>query len=1110
MHPATGPGYVDGVTSAYLREPHLHDDLVTFVASDDLWLAPLDGGRAWRLTDDRAPASCPRFSPDGAHIAYVSTRDGHPEVMVVDTGTGVSRRLTWWGAQTTVVLGWTDDGRVLVSSNAGEANFRHVTVRAVDLDGAVERLRYGPARGIAVRDDGAVVLSTPGTRPAHWKRYRGGTAPRLWWDPAGDGQWSTLLADDPAGLVDPMWVGDRLVFVSDRAASFPDRANAQANLWVWDDLSTGEPRQLTHQDADQGYVRDATTDGTRLVWHTRGELWLLEDLDGEPRRLDLTLPGSPQPVAADPEKGITALVPDHGGDSSLVGWQGTAFWLSHREGPAHALVADSAVRVREPELLGRTGWAVLVTNADGSDTLEAHRLDGTEPSRHLATEDLGRVLHTASSPDGATVATVSHDGRVCLVEVADGTTRVLRRSAEGEATSLSFSPDGRYLAWSEPTREGSRHRLVLTDLARGTDPVELTAGDLNDRSPAFTADGRYLVFLSDRTFDPTYDSHEFALSFTGSTRPWLLPLSATDPAPFGPSTQGWRLSKAEEDGSGQGSAGQDSPGQGSAGQGSAGQDSPGQDVAATKPPPASPDLDADGAEERIQPFPVHSGDYRDLRAAAGGVLWVRVSGEAGELGSRRAGVTGDPASDTLEFWSFEQRKVTTVADKVTEYAVSGDGTKVVLRVDSTVSVQPADHKPEEDSGETVPVDLTRLRFEVDPVRRWHQMYAENAQIMRDHFWRADMDGVDWDAVVERYRPVVDTLRTHDDLVDLLWEVGGELNTSHAYVMPQQPAGAGARRLGLLGADLSPAEDGWRIDRVLPGETSDPDARSPLRAAGVDARAGDLIVAVDGRPVDPAFGPATGLIGAADKPVELTLRRDGTDRRVVVVPVADEEVLRYQDWVRSRRDYVREHSGGRLGYLHVPDMTSTGWAQLHRDLGPATRAEGLIADVRYNRGGHTSQMVLSRLMGRVVGWSFGRHQRTPTSYPDQAPRGPVVLVANEYSGSDGDIVNAGARAFGIGPIVGVRTWGGVVGIDGRYDLVDGTVITQPRYAFWLEGQDFGVENHGVDPDIEVIHSPADFFRPADPQLDRAIEEALTRLSTTPGAAPPDLPEPKVRP
>ncbi len=1076
------------MNSTYLRYPHLRGDLLTFVGADDVWLAPTEGGRAWRLTHDSVPVRNPRLSPDGATVAYVSFRDGHPEVMVAPLDGAAPRRLTWWGAAQTLVLGWTADGRVLAASHAGEANLRHLTVRALGLDGVVERLRYGPAWGVAVRSDAAVALATPGSRPpAQWKRYRGGTAPRLWLDRTGDGSWERLLADDTASLVDPLWVDDRLVFVSDRAATFPDSADKQANLWVWDEPGTGEPQQLTRQDVEQGYVRDATTDGHRVTWHSRGRLWVLDDLEAEPRQVEISLPGSaPSPFAARPEDQLTALAPDHGGDASLVVSQGAAFWLSHREGPARALVADSAVRTREVALLGRTGSAVLVTDAEGEDCLEVHDVTGTASPRRLAAGQLGRVLHLASDPAGGRVATIAHDGRIYLVDLASGTVAQVGTSPQGEAESLGFSPDGRYLLWSQPTyAEAYLHQLVLLDTRATGDavqPVALTSGTFHDHDPAFTLDGLHVVFLSARTFDPAYDNHEFALSFAGSTRPWLLPLSARAAAPFGPSATGWRISKPAAD--------------------KEGDDSDGEAV-------VSPNLDAAGAEQRIVPFPVPSADYRDLRVAKDGVLWIREGGGAGELGARRSGVCDDPDPDTLEFWSFPQRRVQTVAEEVTSYAVSGDGERVVVRHEDTVTVSPADHKPEEDDHDVVTVDLARLRLEVDPRAQWRQMFDDNTRIMQSHYWREDMNGVDWTAVCERWRPVVEQLGSHDDLVDLLWETNGELNTSHAYVLPADPPGDQDRRLGLLGVDLAPTTDGWAIQRVLPGESSDPAARSPLTAAGVDARPGDVIVAVDGSAVDPAYGPAPRLLGAADKPVELTLRREGSERRVVVVPLAEEEVLRYQDWVRSRRDYVREHSDGRLGYLHVPDMMSTGWAQLHRDLRRATAAEGLVVDVRYNRGGHTSQLVLARLSSTVVGWGRARHYAQDASYPSSAPRGPVVLVANEFSGSDGDIVNAAGQAMGLGPVVGVRTWGGVVGIDGRFDLVDGTSITQPRYAFWLQGKEWGVENYGVDPDIEVVHSPADFFAEHDPQLDRAITEALDRLEQQPAAAPPPMPEPRVR-
>ncbi|MBO0609189.1 S41 family peptidase [Myceligenerans salitolerans] len=1095
----------------YLRYPHLHEDLVTFVADDDVWLAPVAGGRAWRLTSDRVACATPRIAPGGSLVAYLSHRDGHPEVYVVDLDGGAPRRLTWFGGMRTLLLGWDGDGRVLVATSGAEHHRWLTVVHAVGLDGAVERLRFGPAWGVATHGSGVTALVSAGYRPAvHWKRYRGGTASRLWLDRSGDGAWEQALPEEEAAVLDPMWVGDTLLFTSDRAATFPDHADEQANLWAWDGLATtapgqdpaGAPRRLTFQTAEEGYVRDATTDGARVVWHSRGDLWILDSLDGTPRRLDIALTGAaPRPYAARPAR-IDGLATDQGGDGSLVGWLGTAFWLTHRAGPARALVADPAVRVREPDLLGDTGRAVVVTDADGEDALEVHALDGAAPPVRFAGGALGRVLHLAAGPDGDRVATVSHDGRVSLVaapvpgQAASPAITEVGRSDAGEAEGLAFSPDGRYLAWSTPTgNEGDHHRVMVADL-REESPVgrPLTSGKFHDRCPAFTGDGKYLALLSDRTFDPAYDAHEFALSFGAATRPWLIPLSATEPAPFGPSVDGWRLSKRDEK--------KESERQGG-----------GDDGESPETAPASPDLDLDGAEERIVPFPVASGRYRDLRAAKGGVLWIRESDDAGVLGARNAGVEGDGETNSLQFWSFDERRTTDVAEKVDAYAVSGDGQRVVIRSGDGLTTQPATAKPTDEPGPggSTEIDLSRMRYEVDPRAQWRQMFEENARIMRDHYWRADMNGVDWEAVVARWRPVVERIATHDDLTDLLWETVGELNTSHAYISPPWQPGDTSRRLGFLGADLSPAEEGWRIDRILPGESSDPDARSPLRAAGVDARAGDVVVAVDGRPVDPAVGPAANLAGAAERPVELALRRAGadTDRRVVVVPLADESVLRYQDWVASRRDYVAEKSGGRLGYVHVPDMTSNGWAQMFRDLRQAVRCEGLVVDVRFNGGGHTSQLVISRLARRIIGWDVARHHERPMPYPDNAPRGSVVLVTNEHAGSDGDIVNAAAQALGVGPVVGVRTWGGVVGIDGRFDLVDGTSITQPRYAFWLEGPGWDVENHGVDPDIEVWHTPGDYFGDADKQLDAAIAASFRRLAETPAATPPELPEPRVR-
>ncbi|WP_309135939.1 S41 family peptidase [Brevibacterium oceani] len=1098
----------------YLRYPHIHADLITFTADDDVWLVGAAGGRAWRLTSDHARVRSPRISPDCAHVAFVSFATGQPELMVAEVATGVLRRLTWLGSSAMTMLGWADETHVLVGANAGEFEVRNHVVRSVGLDGSVARLRLGRASGLARHHAGVTALSTPFSRPpAHWKRYRGGTAPRLWIDRAGDAdgtgaKWQRLLRDDAASLTDPLWVGDSLVFTSDRAATFPHHASEQANLWIIDGLATtasatadgagghgtggaGEPRQLTHQAEADGYVRDATTDGTRIVWHSRGEIKILDSLDAQVRTLSVTLPGTQvQPLRLDPSTGINRISPDQGGNASVIEWRGKTFWLAHREGPARALCADSSIRTREPVVLGSTGLAAYVTDVDGEDAIEVASVTREKPPRRIGAGALGRVLDLRADPAGKTLATISHDGSIRLIEVGNGRTRLVGHSGFGEARTPRFSPDGKYLVWSQPTQgEEQLAQLMIVEVKSDRDAQPLTSGKFNDASPAFTRDGKYVAFLSDRTFDPAYNQHSFDLSFNGVTRPWLLPLAADEPAPFGPSASGWAIGEVVEESKSERGRGEK--------------------------PVTTAEVELEGAEERILPFPVASGVFEHLESADGGLLWMRTGdAEDGELGTKRAGDAGEKPKQAVQFFDFAKRKLVTVVDAADEYEVTGDGKLIVVRTDGDISVVPANRKVEADDDAFVSVDTSRLRFELDRRAEWLQMFEENARIMRDHYWREDMNGVDWESVTLRWRAVAAKALTHDDLVDILWETVGELNTSHAYVTPPSGPGNGSddssTKLGFLGADLERAAGGWTITRILPGESSEPAARSPLRQAGVAAAVGDVIVAVNGQPVDEVAGPAAHLQGAADSIVELTLRRGRRrDRTVAVIPLASEEKLRYQDWVRSRREYVAEKSQGRVGYVHVPDMMSNGWAQLHRDLRQAMGCEGVIADVRFNRGGHTSALVAERFADRVIAWNAARNYDAMVPDPEDARRGPVAFVANEFSGSDGDIINARVQAKGIGPVIGVRTWGGVVGIDGRYDLVDGTGVTQPRYAFWLEGKEWGVENHGVDPDIEVEHDPGQLFADDDPQLDRAIAEVLDRLEARPAAAPPEFPPPRVQ-
>ena len=1076
----------------YLRFPHVSQNLLTFVAEDEVWLAPLDqaregGARAWRLTADRVPAVNPRLNPSATQVAWSAAREGAREAYAVETEGGPVRRLTHFGTQSRElagVRGWLSDTEVLVTGRSGHQPGIRAWPFAVPLDGPPRELtRFGPAYDLAIASDGAVLVgSAVFLEPARWKRYGGGTGGRIWYSPDG-AEYRRILGEVGNHLVNPMWVGGRVVFLSDH-----EGVGA-----VYSALPDGSDLRR-HTEHGPFYARHPATDGERVVYQCAGELWLLATLEEPPVRLGVRLGGvragrTPFPVSARAELRTYSLC--RSGRIVAAEVRGTAHWLPVEQGPARAVLSRPGVRARLPLILPGTSTVVCVSDADGEDGLEIRPAPGGGEPRRILSGELGRVLELAASPDAKTLAVASDDGRLLTVDVASGSAREITRCADHEATGLAFSPDSALLAWSQSWSALDDVRQVrLVRLADG-EIVDVTGRRFLDHSPVFTHDGKYLVFLSNRTFDPVYDTQAFDLGFVPGVRPYLVTLAADTPSPFAPELDGRPVKSASKD------AGKEKP-------------KPAADGEAAEPGGAS---DADSAVEpvrleieglaaRVVPFPVQAGNYHALGVAEESVLWLDVP-RTGNLGEALIGGEEHPKAALLSY-DLGKRRLRTLVDELDDYTVSGDGARIAYRMDGELTVRGSGGSggSEEDA---VTVDLDRIRVTVDPGAEWRQMYAENWRLMRDNFWRADMGGVDWAGIRERYAPLLERIGSADDLRDVLWEAVAELGISHAYVKPPGGGGDPARAQGLLGADLAPDEDGaWRIVRIVPGESSLAAGRSPLEAPGVAARAGDVIAAVDGQPVQPALGPHALLVGKAGQPVELTLRREGgEERRVAVVPVGDEAVLRYQDLVRTRRALVHELSGGRLGYLHVPDMLSGGWAEFHRDLHAELAYQGLVFDLRENAGGHTSQLVIEKLTRKVIGWELCRRAGAAT-YPNAAPRGPIVALSDECAGSDGDIGTHAFRRYGLGPVVGMRTWGGVVGIDGKYSLVDGTEVTQPKYACWYDDVGFGIEGHGVDPDVEVPIPPHDWAAGRDPQLLEGVRLALEALDREPAVTPPELP------
>jgi tricorn protease len=1072
-------------SSDYLRFPHIRQDLLTFVAEDDVWLAPAAGGRAGRLSADAAEASWPRLSTDGSRVAWIGARDGAAEVYLADVSGGASRRLTHWGDPRARVSGWSPDDEVLAVTTAGQPFVFRPWARAVSADASApgsRELPFGQASDVAVEPAAVALLTGSPGDPASRKRYRGGTAGRLWLRTTAadgtDGQFRRMLADVAGHFASPMLVGGRLAFLSDHEGT--------GNIYSVD-LDGGDLRR--HTDHDGPYARQASTDGERIVYMCRGELWLLDSLAAAgPRALEVSLasatPGrAPRLISADDHVG--GLSCDQTGQASVVEVRGTIHWLTHRDGPGRALAVTPGVRARLPRVLGKDGLAVWVTDAGGVHALEiGGERDGEAVApRQLAAGAIGMVSRLAAAPDGHAVAVASRDGKLRLVDESSGAVSELASSDDGEITGLAWSADSAWLAWSEPRLQPLR-RIRVAYVADGQ-AHDVTDGRFIDTDPAFTADGKYLAFLSKRSFDPIYDAHVFDLSFPLGSRPYLIPLAAATPSPFAPQSGGRRIG--------------DDP----AAAGKHGEDSSKKPGDAAEEPVVT--IDLEGIAGRVVAMPVAEARYASLRAVKGGLAWLRepVSGNLGQGGARP---TDDAPRPVLERFDIRQQKLTVLQEDVDWFSASGDGSRVVISDHGKLTVLPADRKADPDNpDDKVGVDGSRARFLADPAELWRHAFDEAGRIMAEDFWVADMADVDWAAMLAEYRPLVEQVASPAEFADLLWEIFGELGTSHAYVTAASNGGGdGSAAAGLLGADLErDAAGGWRIGRVVPGESSDPLARSPLAGPGAQLHAGDRLIAVDGQQVGPA-GPGPLLVGTAGKPVELTVAGGdgGQQSRVVVTPLRAEYRLRYQDWVAGRRAEVQQRSGGRLGYLHVPDMVSGGWADFHRDLRSEIRLDGLILDVRGNRGGHTSQLVVEKLAREVIGWDLPRGMQ-PESYPQDARRGAMVALTDEWAGSDGDIVTAAIKSRHLGPVVGTRTWGGVIGIDDGDQLVDGTEMTIPKYSFWFDGLGWGVENYGVDPDVEVIITPDDWAAGRDTQLETAVSMALAALDEQPPARPPDL-------
>ncbi len=1070
--------------TGYLRSPAIHGDDVYFASDDDLWHVTSGGGRADRLTSGVAEASGPRVSPDGTRLAFVGKDEGAPDVYVMASTGGSARRLTHLGGLM-AVAGFDPDGSIIFATDAERPFYRDRRLYRIGSDGgAGEMLPYGPASVIDYGRGGAVVLGRITSDPAHWKRYRGGRVGDLWIDRDGSGEFRRLIKVE-GNLASPCFVGDRVYFLADHEGV----GNVYSCTPDGEDL-----RRHTHH--DDYYARGLSGDGERLVYHAGAGLWLLDPAESGPRRLDVdassgTSQRNRQFVPAAEHLDTVTISPD--GARLALCARGKAFSFGHFAGPVRQFGEPDGVRYRLLSYL-HGGDRLVAAASDESPSERLVVFDG-DGATYLSDVDTGRAAELAPSPTEDLVAIANHRNQLILVDVrgVTATAAVVDESPFGRIEDLTWSPDGAWLAYTRPESPKTTAIRLLDAAERTTHAA--TVPVLRDRRPAFDPLGRYLYFIGQREFDPVYDELQFEMGFPLGSRPYAVTLRADEPAPFLGEITAPAAKPSDA------ATPSDAPATAATADGPAAVAAGADDGR-----PARVRIDLAGIERRVVPLPLPDGRYDRVAGTKDKVLVTSHPVKGVRGGSP---LNGDGDDRSLQAVTLATGKSEQLVDGISDFRLGADHTTLLYRAKDRLRVLAAGEKPSEatDPGrESGWVDLERVKVSVRPGAEWQQMYREAWRLQREQFWDPDMSSLDWDSVYELYRPIVDRVGTRAELSDLLWEMQGELGTSHAYEQGGAYRKSPQYRQGFLGVDwdVDASSGTYRIARIIDGDVWSPRDSSPLARPGLDVQAGDAVVAVNGIAVDRLRSPAALLVNQAEQEVELGVRRaDGPVRTLRVRPLASEQLARYREWVNANRALVHERSDGRVGYLHVPDMQAWGFAEFHRGLLAEFDHEALVVDVRFNRGGHVSGLLLQRLARRRIGYGFARWGQ-PEPYPDEAPRGPLVMLTNEAAGSDGDIVSHAFKQLGLGTLIGRRTWGGVVGIWPRHPLSDGTVTTQPEFAFAFDNVGWGVENYGTDPDIEVENKPQDYVKGVDQQLDRGIEEALAALEKTPAHAPVILP------
>jgi tricorn protease len=1089
------------IDARMLRNPDVSATQIAFVYAGDIWVVPKTGGVAVRLSSPRGEEQNPRFSPDGSQIAFTANYDGNLDAYVVSSQGGDPVRLTHHPMPDRVV-DWHPDGkRVLFASSRESGRQRYNQFYLVGATGGMpEKLKvpYGEAGSFS--PDGSSIAYVPQTQANRtWKRYRGGWSPDIWTfnlTSLASSNVSKSVAVDEF----PMWHGETIYFMSDRGAG------QRQNLWALD-RRNGATRQVTDfRDYD---VASPSLGPNDIVFSAGGRLYRLE-LAGE-KVVDVpvqvvtdrsTLKPRAEKVAGLIES--ASISPT--GKRAAFEARGEIFSVPAEHGPVMTVTRTSGVAERYPRWSPDGKTLAYWSDRSGEYELTLRPADGTGTEKSITTLGPGFRYAPHWSPDSTRIAFVDQDSRLRIVTVANGMITEIDKSpfwvGHGglESFVLRWSADSRWLTWSRAADTSGNRAIFLYDVTKGT-KHQATSGYFTDSHPVFDPDGKYLFFLSDRSFTPVYGDFDNSWTYPNATLIVAAPLRADVPSPLAPRNDTEEPKKDDdkkdddkkEDGK-KAAGAETNGGRGfsrAATQESAQKPEEKKDEAkdegqekkdeAKKPAPV--EIDVAGLESRVVILPPKPGNYGPLSAVSGKILY------------RRAPRTGSADEKSLlVYYDLKEREEKTVLGSVTGFETTADGKKAFVFSDGKWAV--IDIKENQKLDKTM--RTSEMETLVDPATEWKQMFTDAYRFQRDYFYDPNLHGVDWKAVKDTYAKLIDASVTRWDVNYVLGEFIGELNASHTYNGGGDLESAPARGVGMLGVDWEIHQNTYRIKGIIGGGAWDADVRSPLAEPGVDVKAGHYVLAVNGAPLDVTRDPWAAFQGLADQTVVLTVNDKPTmdgSRQVVVKCLADEVELRFRDWIEQRRQHVEKATGGKAGYIYVQSTGVGAQNELVRQFMAQWRKDGLIIDERFNSGGQIPDRFIELLNRPLLARWAVRHGEDWV-WPPVGHRGAKVMLINGWSGSGGDAFPFYFREAGLGPLIGTRTWGGLIGISGSPGLVDGGNVTVPTFRMYDAKGKWFAEGHGVDPDIPVDENPTELAKGIDPQLERAIQEVMARIKEQP--------------